>query len=145
MWSFDILQFLISRMNNCYQYWISHCLFFTIDIKILIPHFSCLCSWIYVACFLNKDIAWQHVFNMWNTYQTRDTKCSKIMPKCEAYIPQILSSHRRLCWTIKFIRRVQLTSHSILWYSDWLNNTTSAGSSIFVANRNTSSVVSSIM
>ena len=33
----------------------------------------------------------------------------------------------------------------ILWYSDWLHNTTSAGNSIFVTNHNTSSCVRSIM
>ena len=33
----------------------------------------------------------------------------------------------------------------ILWYSDWLNNTTSAGNSIFVTNHNTTSCGRSIM
>ena len=37
-----------------------------------------------------------------------------------------------------------ITSH-ILWYSDWLQNTTSAGSSIFIANHKTTSAGSSIM
>ena len=33
----------------------------------------------------------------------------------------------------------------ILWYSDWLHNTTSAGNSIFVTNHNTTSCGRSIM
>ena len=33
----------------------------------------------------------------------------------------------------------------ILWYSDWLHNTTSAGNSIFVTNPNTTSCGRSIM
>ena len=33
----------------------------------------------------------------------------------------------------------------IIWYSDWLHNTTSAGNSIFVTNHNTTSCGRSIM
>ena len=37
------------------------------------------------------------------------------------------------------------TTSRILWYSDWLYNTTSAGSSIFIANHKTTSAENSIM
>ena len=37
------------------------------------------------------------------------------------------------------------TISRILWYSDWLHNTTSAGNSIFVTNHNTTSGGRSIM
>ena len=47
-------------------------------------------------------------------------------------------------WYLNEAHQEGTTSH-ILWYSDWLHNTTSAGSSIFKANHRTVSAGNSIM